>query len=226
MATSSTHGIVSVVPDAFSGPPEAELALRRDSIGAFAHEIRTPLTSIRMVIELARREGGPELVLDAELARMLISSIDDLNSLADDLQEISRHERGRLKPLPGPAGLAKVIERAQATLGTAVIVHCEGDAAIEGPWDEPRFARAIAGFAQAADRCGGADGRVQLSVSAATGRVCLIFHSGKPGGEPRELGSDASFAFYLARVFVLAMGGSVTWSRTRRHCEIIATLPA
>jgi len=66
--------------------PDEEL-YRREAMGAFAHEVRTPLTSIRMVLELARREGtNGELVLDGELAGMLDASVDDLQQLADDLQ--------------------------------------------------------------------------------------------------------------------------------------------
>ena len=75
---------------------DAEL-FRREAMGAFAHEVRTPLTSIRMVMELARRQSSEgQLMLDAELAEMLSSAVDDLLGLADDLQEGSRLERGKL----------------------------------------------------------------------------------------------------------------------------------
>ncbi|MBE7520049.1 MAG: hypothetical protein HS107_12470 [Thermoflexaceae bacterium] len=77
---------------------------RRESMGAFAHEIRTPLTSIRMVIELAKRLGsGDQAVLDAELSAMLNASIDDLQRLADDLQEIRAWNVGRWRWAGGRA---------------------------------------------------------------------------------------------------------------------------
>ena len=66
--------------------PETEEYFRREAMGAFAHEVRTPLTSIRMVMELGRRQStGGQLVLDRELANMLSTSVDDLQRLADDL---------------------------------------------------------------------------------------------------------------------------------------------
>src|SRR5512139_3273962 len=63
----------------------------REAMAAFAHDMRTPLTTIRMVTELARRQSPErELRLDGELAEMFEASARDLGALADALQETSR----------------------------------------------------------------------------------------------------------------------------------------
>ncbi len=64
---------------------------RREALGAFSHDIRTPLTSIRMILDLAERdEASGAIVLDGELTTMLSGSLRELESLADGLHDVSR----------------------------------------------------------------------------------------------------------------------------------------
>lgn len=205
--------------------PEEEL-YRREAMGAFAHEVRTPLTSIRMVLELARREGANgELVLDAELAGMLDASVDDLQTLADDLQEASRLERGRLVLNSGPCELASAIEAARDLLPRDIEIAGDIPPGIEGPWDIARLVRAIAGFTVAANRGGNGSGMVAATVEdgPAGARLCLA--SGSPGGDSKPIAADCGFSFFRSRLFVVAMGGQVEYDRRERYLAITATLP-
>ncbi len=200
-------------------------AYRREAMGAFAHEIRTPLTSIKMVIELARRQSeGDELRLDGELADMLRTSVDDLQLLADDLQEASRLERGRLTLSPGPCDLAAAINAAGDMLRG---IHLSNAATvdIEGPWDAPRLVRAIAGFAESANRIGDGSGIVTLDVTPVAGAVELRFCSGHPQGDERPIAADAGYSFFRSRQLVLAMGGSVHCRRAERFATFVVALP-
>src|SRR6188768_3431559 len=123
-------------PDAYREDPEM---YRREAIGAFAHEIRTPLTSIKIAMDLARRQSAEgELLLDPELAEMLRTSVEDLERLTDDLQETSRLERGRLALSTGPCDLMAAIEAARDMLGQ-VELRGISEPGIEGPWDAPRL---------------------------------------------------------------------------------------
>ena len=66
---------------------------RREAMGAFAHEVRTPLTSIRMVMELGRRQApAGQLALDGELSAMLTSSVDDLQRLTTSRRPLGLNE--------------------------------------------------------------------------------------------------------------------------------------
>ncbi len=179
-----------------------------------------------MVIELARRQAhGDELVLDPELAEMLRQSVDDLQHLADDLQEASRLERGRLVVGHGPADLAVAVEAARDLLGNGIQLAGSVDGPVEGPWDAPRLVRAIAGFAESANRIGDGSGTVSLDVAASHDDVTLCFESGAPGGDARAIQSDAGFGFFRARQFVLAMGGSVNYARSERYARFMVKLP-
>ena len=206
---------------------DAEL-FRREAMGAFAHEVRTPLTSIRMVMELARRQSGEgQLLMDAELAEMLSSSVDDLQRLADDLQEGSRLERGKLPLSKGPCDLHAAIEAARTIVRKDHIELEDGRLdALEGPWDAARLVRAIAGFAASANRIGDGSGAVRLTCTSNSQLVTLTFASGRPGIETRPIAADAGFAFFHSRQLVLAMGGSVHCDRADRYATITVALPA
>ena len=209
--------------EASSSNEDSEL-YRREALGAFAHEVRTPLTSIKMVMELARRQSNDdELRLDSELVEMLQTSVDDLQHLADDLQETSRMERGRVVLGNGPCELQAAVEAARDLVPQ---LELSGDTvAIEGPWDAPRLVRAIAGFTEAANRIGDGSGMVRLEVDRAPAFVSLTFTSGSPGGESRGIAADAGFSFFRSRQLVLAMGGSLHCDRAERFATFTVALP-
>lgn len=197
--------------------------LRQEALGAFAHEVRTPLTAIRMVLELGGTNNG-QLVLDEELATMLRNSVDQLQQLADDLQETSRLERGKARLAAGPCRLSAAIEMARAELGERVVL--DGDVPeITAPWDEKRLAGAIRAMAEAAGRTGDGTGRVTLGVSEAEKRVRISISSGEPGQDAKPLASDVGFGFFAARQVVLAMGGDVEFERGERYFQVRLTLP-
>ena len=210
-----------------TGPVAAnEETYRREAMGAFAHEVRTPLTSIRMVLELARREGsGGDLVLDAELAGMLDASVDDLQRLADDLQEASRLERGRLVLNAGPCDLALAVDAARDLLSRDLELQGSVPGGIEGPWDIARLVRAIAGFTMAANRGGNGSGAVSLTVEEGVRTVCVTFTSGQPAGESKPMAADCGFGFFRSRLFVTAMGGTVECDRRERYLSLAVSLP-
>jgi len=199
---------------------------RREAMGAFAHEVRTPLTSVRMVMELARRQSSEgQLVLDSELAEMLSTSVDDLQRLADDLQEASRIERGKVSLSHGPCDLAIAVEAARDLAGPNLTLTGEVPPGTEGPWDAARLVRAIAAFTESANRMGDGSGTVRLSFRGEPGRVELGFASGKPGREHKRVAADSGFGFFRSRQFVLAMAGSVDCERAERYAHIAVGLP-
>lgn len=199
---------------------------RREALGAFAHEVRTPLTSIRMVLELARRDSqGDTLMLDGELAAMLTAAIDDLQSLADDLQEASRLERRKAALSLGPCDLQAAFATAAELLSPDIAIDGELPPAVAGPWDAGRLVRALAGFAKSANRIGDGSGVVRTSTRLLPEEVVVELTSGWRGHEVRAIAADAGFAFFRSRQFILAMGGRVQWERTERHLLVRTFLP-
>ena len=199
---------------------------RREAMAAFAHDLSTPLTSLRLVLELARRQSSDSgLAFDSDLAGMLTRSVDDLAALADALHEQSRLERGKLAVAAGPSNLLAVFEAARESLLPRIELAGESPEAIAGPWDGPRFARAIAGFVESANRMGDGSNRVRFRSSAQPEVVLLEFSSGEPGGQSRPIAADAGFAFFHARQFILAIGGAVHVTRAERFVSATVTVP-
>ena len=209
------------------GNEDDEERFRRESLGAFAHDIRTPLTSVRMVISLAEREAaGGAVAFDHELMRMLKASIDNLETLVDDFHALTRLERGRLTLSRGPCALGDAIRAAAETLAPGVTFAGEpGGLSIEGPWDGPRLTRALVAFAVTADRAGAGAGVVTLGEEHEAGSVRIVMQSGVPGDGHREISSDLGFPFFQARALIVAMGGAVECEREDGYFRAGLSLP-
>jgi K+-sensing histidine kinase KdpD len=209
------------VPDAQAD----EETYRREAAAAFAHDIRTPLTSARMVLDISRQASGDELTLDAELAGMLAASLAQLEQLADDFQDASRLERGRTRLSAGPTALDATVESARGILGRGVQLVADQLPEVSGPWDATRLARALAAFAEAANRCGDGSGAVGLDGQADEAAVHLAFRSGDAPTSPKSASSEAGYAFFPARIVIMAMGGDVTFERGERAARVGVRLP-
>lgn len=199
---------------------------RREAMGAFAHEIRTPLTSMKMILELARRQSeNGDLVLDEELAKMLLVSVDAIEQLANDLQETSQLERGKLRLSSGPCSASEAIRKAQRLLGESILIKTDAQFQVEGPWDPGRTARAFAGFAATANLVGDGTGKVHVSGSVIGAWLRLEFRSGDPREATKPVAADAGYPFFRSRQFVLASGGTVECRRGERCVSIMVALP-
>jgi two-component system sensor histidine kinase/response regulator len=92
---------------------EAE-QLKADFVSFVTHQLRTPLSGIRWMLELARDAN-----LDAETASFLAdaqASAERLIGLVNDLLDIARLEAGRLTMQPEPVDLGEMVKSVSAEL--------------------------------------------------------------------------------------------------------------
>jgi signal transduction histidine kinase len=196
---------------------------REFALGAYAHDVRTPLTAIQMLLDLAR-DGDGSLHFDPELASMLTASIEELQQLTDAMHEFSRIERGRLQVSRGPASLESAMAAAAAA---AARVRLTGAPAptVEGPWDPQRLPRALAGMLLSADRAGDGSGAVRVTWTVEPAAVHGVFESGHEGGVPKAVDADAGFLYYSGSALLRAMRGEAEMRRTDRWCAVSIALP-
>ena len=90
---------------------QATETTRRELTAELAHQLRTPIASIRATVE-AVREGV--LPVDEETLETLGSQSDRLSRLVDDLEVVSRAEERQLLLAPEPVGIAELVEAAMA----------------------------------------------------------------------------------------------------------------
>jgi K+-sensing histidine kinase KdpD len=198
-----------------------------DAIGAFGHDVRSPLNAITMLIDVARRISDEDtLVLDQELTQMLLGSVDDIVRIVAELQEVSRLERGKTVLRIATVALEDVIETMQnVNDGISMDVEVSGTLP-NGCWDEERLVAALAEMAAAANRGGGASGRVQVRiVGEATGAKVLIW-CGEESGEERAVDATLGWSYFRACALLRSMGASLDARRQRGFMHVAIDLPA
>ena len=202
---------------------------RRDLIGDVAHELRTPIASVRGYVEGLQAgvfAPGPDAwrVLDEQTAR--------LERLVDDLAVLWRAEshdlRLEIEPLDGPTLLADARQRHQATAAARSIALAVGivvPATLRA--DRVRVAQVLDNLIGNALRYTPAGGHVTLTLSRIGGSAVISVIDDGPGldaeqaaqvferfyrAEPsRSRGAGGSgLGLAITRSLVEAMAGSVT----------------
>jgi len=201
---------------------------RRDLIGDVAHELRTPITSIRGYVEGLEAgvfAPGPDAwrVLDEQTAR--------LERLVEDLAVLWRAESNDLRlvleAIDGSAVMVDAVERHRAVAASRQIDLAVGSS--ESSWlraDRVRLAQVIDNLVGNALRYTQAGGHVRLDLWRQAGRVAVSVADDGPGLEPeqaahvfdrfyradpsrsREAGGSG-LGLAITRSLVEAMGGSI-----------------
>jgi two-component system, OmpR family, sensor histidine kinase BaeS len=204
---------------------------RHDLIGDVAHELRTPITSVRGYIEgLAAGvfEPGPDAwrVLDEQTAR--------LEHLVDDLALLWRAEshdlRLHMQAIDGPALLADTAERHRALAVSRWVELVLGSIPSARVRADPvRLAQVLDNLVGNALRYTPPGGHVELGLAAAGTNVVISVRDDGPGLAPEEAArvfdrffrSDASrsraaggsgLGLAISKSLVEAMGGAIAVS--------------
>ncbi len=116
---------------------EAAVKARDEVLAYVSHELRSPLGSIGLTIDLLRRRGATELDTSLEI---LERSVGQMERLIRDLLDVARLEAGRLAVETLPADLAGLLEEVAADAGSRL-----GDRAVRVVVDlDPRLPRVLA----------------------------------------------------------------------------------
>ena len=102
---------------------EAEERARRDLVAAVSHDLRTPITSLRLLAEAVRDE-----VVDgeqrAEYLRRITTHVNALSALIDDLFELTRLEAGDIRWGLERVAIAEIVDE------TVQAMRADADAAV------------------------------------------------------------------------------------------------
>lgn len=166
---------------------------RRELTAAVSHDLRTPLSSVRAMVEALDDEVIEE---PAEVKRYYATirrEVERLNRMIDDLFELAQIDAGVLRLSLKPVGLqdvaAEVLDAMQAQArrdGVAIALHIEG-APPDIPLDGARIERAIANLVRNSLEHTPAGGRIDLAIDARDGWATLCVTDTGEGIDPVDL---------------------------------------
>jgi signal transduction histidine kinase len=168
-------------------------ASRRDLIASVSHDLRTPLASMRAMVE-ALNDG---VVTDDETISRYLHTIQHetrhLSTLIDDLFELSQIDAGVLKLQLEPTAIEDLVSDAlQSMAPQAQKKNVQLQGQVEGnlprlPLDSQRMQRVLYNLIQNAIRHTPADGTVVITVRGGADRVELVVRDTGEGISPTDL---------------------------------------
>jgi signal transduction histidine kinase len=202
--------------------------MRRDLIVAVSHDLRTPLASLRAMVE-AIDEG---VVDDAPTIRRysgeMRRSVEQLVAMVDDLFELTQLDAGVIRAETKRANLDEVVRSALASIGSTaeqkgleIVTDLERAA---GATCSPRLVRVLQNLLVNAVRHTPNDGTIRIeAVRSERGLTVAVEDSGEGIAEadlprvfelffradPARSGAGAGLGLALAERIVQAMGGSI-----------------
>ena len=151
-------------------------AAHRDLVAAVSHDLRTPITSLRLLAEAVGDDIVDGEVRRGYLDRMRVH-IDALSALIDDLFELSRLEAGDIRwsleqvPLGELVGETVAAMRVQADAKGVAVVTEMPDALLPARANPEKLQRVLFNLIQNAIRHTPADGSVVVRAEPVAGRI-------------------------------------------------------
>nr|WP_275975672.1 HAMP domain-containing sensor histidine kinase [Geothrix terrae] len=219
----SISGVLLTVDDVTS--QEALETTRQKFISNVSHELKTPVTAIRIAAENLQEEELPEAALGG--TRSILRSVDRLAMLLGDLSELSRIESGamHLEPvrLDLAAFIATVVKDQQARLAEASV---QLDVDVEAPdgatllADPLRLSQVLENLLSNAIKFSPPGGRVRLGVRlSAQGQVWEVSDEG-PGVPEAEQGRIFE-RFYRAQAAKAKPGTGLGLAIVKHLCRLM-----
>jgi two-component system, OmpR family, sensor histidine kinase SaeS len=203
-------------------------ARRRDLITMVSHDLRTPLASLRVMVE-AIDDGvvDDRDTVERYVAEMRRATV-QLTSMVDDLFELSQLDAGAIAAETARVPFMSVASSAIAAVAVQAErkgLHLDADVvSASEAVTSPRVERVLQNLLVNAVRHTPADGTVRLSADLSADRLSIAVEDTGPGideadlrsvfepffrGDPARSGQGAGLGLALAKRIVEALGGSI-----------------
>lgn len=112
---------------------------RREFVANVSHELRSPLASVKALVETLEGGAAGDPQAAADFLRRINGEVDRMTAMVNDLLELSRIESGQAEPKREPVDAADLLlgvrgdlERAAAAAGVSVTVERDGETTLMG----------------------------------------------------------------------------------------------
>ena len=224
---------------------EAE-SMRRDLITTVSHDLRTPLASLRAMVEAIDDGVVADPPSLQRYAAEMRRSVHQLSDMVDDLFELTQLDAGAIEAETARARLEEVVEAALAAVEmTAGEKGLSLESEIAGAEDvscSPRMTRVLQNLLVNAVRHTPSDGTVRIEAERRGDRLHLAVQDTGHGialedlprvfdpffrGDPARSGPGAGLGLALAKRIVEALGGHIdVRSAPAAGCRFAIDLPA
>jgi signal transduction histidine kinase len=226
---------------------DAAESARRELVAAVSHDLRTPIASLRLLVEAVEDD-----IVDAETRQRYLATmqthIHSLSAMIDDLFELSRIEAGDIDWSMRQVELALLVDEAVAAMrpearARRVDVRSElADAGLAAHADPEKIQRVLFNLIRNAIRHTPADGSVTVRAEAAAQAVEIevadtgdgipaaerarVFEPFYRGGEGAARGADgAGLGLAISRAIVETHGGRIWLAECERGTRVRFSLP-
>jgi signal transduction histidine kinase len=220
--------------------------MRRDLIVAVSHDLRTPLASLRAMVEAIDDGVVEDVPTVRRYAIEMRRSVGQLVTMVDDLFELTQLDVDAIEQETERATLADVVRSAVSVVEPAAVEKrlsvqtSLGDA--DGATCSPRMVRVLQNLLVNAVRHTPPDGTVRIEASRHAGRLLVAVEDSGEGideddlprvfepffrGDPARQGPGTGLGLALAQRIVVAMGGAISVeSRRQVGTRFAIELPA
>ncbi len=222
------------------------LRVREDLLSLLSHELKTPLSSLRLRIDGLLRLARARTLAPDEIAPRLIKALeqcDRLDALVNNLLDVSRVSAGKLAVVLEPGELGRIVRETAERFGEE-FGHRGGGLtvvteSIPGLWDRTRVEQVVTNLlANALRHAPGSPVEVRVRLRGAQAEIEV--RDGGPGIPPELLagvferfgplgarpGGGLGIGLWIVREIVSALGGTVTVAaESGRGCAFTVALP-
>ncbi|HKF82917.1 MAG TPA: HAMP domain-containing sensor histidine kinase [Solirubrobacterales bacterium] len=226
---------------------EAAEATRRQMIAAVSHDLRTPLASLRLLVEAVDDEIVDEETRRRYLATMRVN-VNSLSTLIDDLFELSRIEAGDIEWSIRQVELGMLVDETVAAMqpeagAKGVEIRTQlSERELRAQADPEKVQRVLFNLIRNAIRHTPADGTVTVRATGGRGEVEIevadtgdgipaaerdrVFDAFFRGGEDAARGSDgAGLGLAVSRAIVERHGGRIWLAPAAGGTSVRFSLP-
>lgn len=168
-------------------------AVRRDFVANVSHDLRTPIASMKALVETLL-DGALE---DETVAREFLSrtqvEVDDLARLVEELLQLSRAEAGQIELHLAPANLELLIRRvaqrmrAQASLKRISVSIVVASDLPQAMCDVDRIEQVLVNLVHNAIKFTPHDGKIEIRAGVNDGEIVVAVEDSGPGLDPSDL---------------------------------------
>lgn len=202
---------------------------RRDLITALSHDLRTPLASLKAMVEAVEDRVVRDPSVISRYVREMRRSTDQLAAMVSDLFELAQLDAGAIEVEHRRARLGEVVQDALATVQTQADAKGLSLLAELGPASaadcSPRLERVLQNLLVNAVRHTPADGTVRITAQLVDGRLAVAVEDTGEGiaadqlhrvfdpfyrGDPSRTGARSGLGLALAKRIVEGLGGTIS----------------